>query len=91
LDTGRTNFELHMSDSSRTVWQDAWDRAQPRLSAIRTSLSSAASASPRTLRVGQLDAELLDQELIHILEEPLNKALALVNVRHRYSRSNTAA
>lgn len=68
-----------MSAPRRTVWQDAWDRAQPRLSAIRTSLSSATSATPRALRVGQLDSELLDQELIHLLEEPLNKALALVN------------
>lgn len=32
------------------------------------------------LRVGQLDAELLDQELVHLLCEPLQKSLNLVNV-----------
>jgi peroxin-2 len=32
------------------------------------------------MRVGQLDSELLDQELVQLLQEPLNKTLALVNV-----------
>ncbi|KIM90935.1 hypothetical protein PILCRDRAFT_811429 [Piloderma croceum F 1598] len=31
------------------------------------------------MRVGQLDSELLDQELVQLLQDPLNKTLALVN------------
>ncbi|KAI0921254.1 hypothetical protein AcV5_001094 [Taiwanofungus camphoratus] len=60
-------------------WQQAWENAQPRLSQIRDSLLSTQSPSPRITRVGQLDAELLDQELGQILKEPLTRALALVN------------
>jgi peroxin-2 len=62
-------------------WQEAWDKAQPRLAFIRDTLNSNSSPDPRVIRVGQLDSELLDQELVHLLQEPLNKALALFNVR----------
>ncbi|ETW83876.1 peroxisomal biogenesis factor 2 Pex2 [Heterobasidion irregulare TC 32-1] len=68
--------------SHRTPWQQAWDQAQPRLSSLRDSLPSSA-IPPRILRVGQLDAELLDQELVHILLEPVNKALALIHTTLR--------
>jgi peroxin-2 len=61
-------------------WQQAWDRAQPRLAELRDSLNSFPNPNPRIIRVGQLDSELLDQELVHLLQEPLNKALGLVNV-----------
>ena len=63
-----------------TPLQQAWDQAQPRLSSLRDSLPSSAIPASRILRVGQLDAELLDQELVHILLEPVNKALALIHV-----------
>lgn len=32
------------------------------------------------MRVGKLDAELLDQELVQVLQEPLMKALNLISV-----------
>jgi hypothetical protein len=32
------------------------------------------------LRVGQLDAEMLDQEVLQILKAPLEKALGLISV-----------
>lgn len=67
--------------SSLSSWENVWNRAQPRLATIRETLSSDAATNPRILRVGQLDSELLDQELVHLLQEPLNKTLALVNVR----------
>ena len=59
--------------------QSAWDNAQPKLAAIRNALQSHPPLKPRVIRVGQLDSELLDQELVHLLKEPLNKALGLVN------------
>lgn len=34
------------------------------------------------MRVGQLDAELLDQELLGVLKEPVNKALGQLGVSH---------
>ncbi|KAF9247336.1 Pex12 amino terminal region-domain-containing protein [Melanogaster broomeanus] len=67
------------SNSWQAVWQHAWDSAQPTLSSIRDTLGSTTSPSPRTIRVCQLDTELLDQELVHILYEPLQKALSLAN------------
>ncbi|KAG1872736.1 Pex12 amino terminal region-domain-containing protein [Suillus tomentosus] len=66
---------------SSRVWQQAWDAAQPRLHSIRDVLASPTfpKPNPRIIRVGQLDAELLDAELVHILIEPVSKALATVN------------
>jgi peroxin-2 len=66
-----------------SIWQQAWDAAQPRLQSIQDVLSSPAfpRPNPRIIRVGQLDAELLDAELVHILTEPVSKALGTVNVR----------
>ncbi|KAJ6598917.1 peroxisomal biogenesis factor 2 [Mycena vulgaris] len=52
----------------------AWDSAQTRLAQLRARGGSD-GPSPRTIRVGQLDAELLDQELVHLLQEPISKAL----------------
>jgi peroxin-2 len=65
------------------VWQQAWDAAQPRLHSIRDAIASQECPQPnsRIIRVGQLDAELLDAELVHILTEPVSKALAIINVR----------
>lgn len=63
------------------AWEHAWNNAQTTLSSIQDSLSSSISPDPRIIRVGQLDSELLDQELVVLLQEPLNKALTLVGVR----------
>jgi peroxin-2 len=52
----------------------AWDNAQTRLAQLRARAWSDGPV-PRTIRVGQLDAELLDQELINLLQEPISKAL----------------
>ncbi|KAJ7044485.1 Pex12 amino terminal region-domain-containing protein [Mycena alexandri] len=54
--------------------ESAWESAQTRLAEIR-ALSWIDGPSLRTIRVGQLDAELLDQELVHLLQEPISKAL----------------
>jgi peroxin-2 len=63
------------------VWEQAWNNAQPALSSIRDSILLSSTPDRRIIRVGQLDSELLDQELVLLLQEPLNNALALVNVR----------
>lgn len=60
-------------------WEEIWERSQPSLEAIRNSVSSLAFPSPRVLRVSQLDAESLDTELVQLLQEPITKALSVVN------------
>lgn len=50
---------------------------------IRQSIVSNVPPMARITRVGKLDAELLDQELVQVLQEPLHKALNLINVRIR--------
>ncbi|KAF8272543.1 Pex12 amino terminal region-domain-containing protein [Lactarius quietus] len=62
-----------------TSWQQLWDRAQPMIGNAEQSLAGTASPAPRILRVGQLDAELLDVEFVNLLRDPLSKALGLVN------------
>ena len=65
-----------------TSWQQLWDQAQSTLSNAERSLASTSSpVTSRVLRVGQLDAELLDIELVNLLRDPLSKALGLVSVR----------
>ena len=64
-----------------STWQQLWQEAQPRLHSVQQSLNTQDSPTPKVIRVGQLDAELLDQELVQLLQEPLTKALSLVNVR----------
>ncbi|OJA13814.1 hypothetical protein AZE42_00493 [Rhizopogon vesiculosus] len=67
--------------SMSSLWQQAWDAAQPRLHSIQDAIVSPEylMQNDRIIRVGQLDAELLDAELVHILTEPVSKALATVN------------
>lgn len=79
-------FEVfYMANTS--VWEEAWNRAQPRLSSIRNALNPHDSPDLRIIRVGQLDSELLDQELVQLLQEPLNSALSLINVCQKTIRS----
>ncbi|EAU84899.2 peroxisomal biogenesis factor 2 [Coprinopsis cinerea okayama7 len=65
---------------SLSVWDDAWNRAQPTLDSMQSTLISEEPVKPRIIRVGQLDSELLDQELAQLLQEPVSKALSLINV-----------
>jgi peroxin-2 len=61
-------------------WQDVWENAQPSLDSLKESFSSIYEPKSRVIRVGQLDAESLDSELVQLLQDPINKALATVNV-----------
>lgn len=62
-------------------WEEIWERSQSSLEAIRDSVSTLISPTSRVLRVSQLDAESLDSELVQLLQEPITKALSVVNVR----------
>jgi peroxin-2 len=64
-----------------TSWQQLWDEAQPTLRNAERSLASTSTpVASRIIRVGQLDAELLDAELVNLLRDPLSKSLGLINV-----------
>ncbi|KAF8165215.1 Pex12 amino terminal region-domain-containing protein [Crassisporium funariophilum] len=65
--------------SRASILETAWNRAQPKLTEIRAALATAPPQHPRIIRVGQLDAELLDQELAHLLQDPISKALSIVS------------
>ena len=65
---------------SSSVLEAVWNSVQPKLSEIRTSLAKGKRENPRIIRVGQLDSELLDQELAQLLKEPMHKALSLISV-----------
>ncbi|KAI0268378.1 Pex12 amino terminal region-domain-containing protein [Gloeopeniophorella convolvens] len=62
-----------------TSWQQLWEQAQPTLDNAERSLAQTTPPTSRILRVGQLDAELLDAELVNLLRDPLSKALGLIN------------
>ena len=63
------------------VLEDAWNTAEPRLRQIHAAfLSDRKKRSPHVARATQLDAELLDQELVQLLLEPIRAALSLISV-----------
>ena len=66
--------------SGSSVLEAVWDSAQPKLAEIQASLSKIKLENPRIIRVGQLDSELLDQELVQLLKEPIDKAMSLISV-----------
>lgn len=59
-------------------WSQAAESAAPRISQIRRRLSHFPSAALRIQRVSQLDAELLDAELLTMLLEPVKASLAQI-------------
>lgn len=62
------------------LWHTAWDAAQPRLDALGHTPNRAFPVRP--LRVGQLDSEQLDNELVTILRDPLTKCLNMIKVSY---------
>jgi peroxin-2 len=69
-----------MSESTLATWTSAWESAQERLDRIRQELSTIALPTIQPSRVGQLDADSLDTELVQVLREPISKALGLFHV-----------
>ena len=77
----KTLSPLSATMSSRSsVLEAVWNSVQPKLTEIRASLAKGKRENPHVIRVGQLDSELLDQELAQLLKEPINKALSLISV-----------
>jgi len=72
-------FFYPMTGSLRTL-ENAWRAAAPKIASISISLSPYETPKQRIVRVGQLDAVLLDQELAQVLKEPILKAFSFVSV-----------
>ncbi|CAG8548082.1 7519_t:CDS:2 [Ambispora gerdemannii] len=62
---------------SKNFWSNEWLKAQTKLSEIRQSLGTFPSPPLRIMRVSQLDADLLDNELFGMLKEQLLTAFGL--------------
>lgn len=60
-------------------YEAAFERARPQIECIRSQIPHFPSSVLRVQRVGQLDADLLDQELTDLLAEPIKAALQKVN------------
>lgn len=67
--------------SATTAWDRAWADAQTHFQSIPHELINTRTSRPHVLRVGQLDAELLDIELVQLLRQPFSTALGLIKVR----------
>lgn len=68
--------------SQDQYWQRVWRESQPKLYAwTNTSHNEDEQYSSR---VSKLDAELLDEEIIQTLQDPLSKAVRLINVCPRF-------
>lgn len=72
--------KVYISIDMSSILEAVWNSAQPKLAEIQASLAKGKLDNPRIIRVGQLDSELLDQELAQLLKEPINKALSLISV-----------
>lgn len=85
-DSSRAQVEPSTSTSGTDLvpfWTASSRAAAPLLSSIRSRLPHFPSPTLRVQRVNQLDAELLDQELVAMLLEPLKGALQLIKVRRQ--------
>lgn len=67
------------SEPVPAFFEAAFHRAEPDIQSIRARLPSFPSPPLRVQRVGQLDADLLDQELADLLAEPVKAALRNVS------------
>ncbi|KAI7869752.1 Pex12 amino terminal region-domain-containing protein [Spinellus fusiger] len=65
------------SPTAQREWTLNWDRIQPSLLEVRRSMQTLRTSPLKVMRVGQLDSDILDNELITILKEQLWSALSL--------------
>ena len=61
-------------------WEASAESARPAIDSLRKRLPYFPSPPLRIQRVGQLDANLLDQELLELLLAPLKESLTLIKV-----------
>ncbi|KAG0222409.1 Pex12 amino terminal region-domain-containing protein [Mortierella sp. GBAus27b] len=66
-----------MNSNNTPFWEPDWKRIQAPLSALRRQLASFPSPPLRIMKVSQLDAELLDDELVETMKEQLWSAFSL--------------
>ncbi|KAG0031902.1 peroxisome assembly protein (Peroxin-2) [Podila clonocystis] len=66
-----------MTSPRTPFWEPDWKSVQAPLSALRRQLASFPSPPLRIMKVSQLDAELLDDELLETMKEQLWSAFAL--------------
>ncbi|KAF8929973.1 Vacuolar protein sorting-associated protein 41 [Haplosporangium bisporale] len=66
-----------MTSPQTPFWEPDWKSVQAPLSALRRQLASFPSPPLRIMKVSQLDAELLDDELLETMKEQLWSAFAL--------------
>ncbi|KAK5822608.1 Pex12 amino terminal region-domain-containing protein [Linnemannia elongata] len=64
-------------NNTTPFWEPDWKRVQAPLSALRRQLASFPSPPLRIMKVSQLDADLLDEELLETMKEQLWSAFAL--------------
>lgn len=67
-------------NNTTPFWEPDWKRVQAPLSALRRQLASFPSPPLRIMKVSQLDADLLDEELLETMKEQLWSAFALFKV-----------
>ncbi|KAI8990324.1 Pex12 amino terminal region-domain-containing protein [Pilobolus umbonatus] len=74
------------SQTPATEWNTNWKEIQPALQKVRRSMASLRTSSLKVMRVSQLDADILDIELVDILKEQLWSALSLFNplIKEKY-------
>lgn len=68
--------------SQDQYWQRVWNESQLKLYAWTNTSHN--EGDQYSSRVSKLDAELLDEEIIQTLQDPLSKAVRLINVRPRF-------
>ncbi|KAF9169444.1 peroxisome assembly protein (Peroxin-2) [Mortierella sp. AD011] len=75
-------------NNSTPFWEPDWKRVQAPLAALRRQLASFPSPPLRIMKVSQLDADLLDDELLETMKEQLWSAFSLFKASE--CDSNTA-
>jgi hypothetical protein len=70
-----------MSPAPDSGWEEEWKRVQPTLDKYKASLSAKAKALVRILRVNQLDALRLDQEIHEVLYQQFIRMFSFFRVR----------
>ncbi|CAG8657978.1 8119_t:CDS:2 [Ambispora leptoticha] len=73
--------ETNIGNMSKNFWSNEWLKAQTKLGEIRQSLATFPSPPLRIMRVSQLDADSLDNELFGLLKEQLLTAFGLFSAK----------
>ncbi|KAK9718291.1 peroxisome assembly protein (Peroxin-2) [Basidiobolus ranarum] len=81
------NVPISTLQTRNQFWKSDWDNMKSGLTTLRKALATASTTPLRVLRVSQLDAELLDNELEDMLKEQLWTAFSLFkkfNIKEKF-------